>query len=410
MLSQIKLNTFFSTFNLILCFVGYQLATTLFSSFIPVFEASRLVTVPYRAFALLICLITIFLNFKSKLSLNLTVKILFIFWLLLLIRFFYDMYFRTDVYVFSDKKLQTILYMIPMTLIPMYSVMKSYKSINFNKLLSWTYILFTFSICMTFFSNVSFQEESMDRLNANNALNAINAGHFGLTVLLLSFYFLISKKLIIIKKIGICLIGIIALLIMFRAGSRGPILALIGVVAVWILGASKKKILNITIFLFFCFLGYIFIDYIFQFIGYISPLLEARLNIGNVEEQLYGRDNLLTIAFNCFLGNPIFGKNFAIYWGDGTMIYAHNIFFDSLMQLGIIGGVMMIYILWKSVAKIIKLINIRSSYFWIGLILMQYIMGVMVSGAIYETPLISILIVLLFMPLDEKNYTLQRKI
>lgn len=409
MLSQIKLNTFFSTFNLILCLVGYQLTTTLFSSFIPEFEASRSVTVPYRAFSLLICLITIFLNFKSKFKLNVVIKILLIFWLLLLIRFFYDMYFRTDVYVFADKKLQIILYMIPMTLIPMYSVMKSYKSIDFNKLLFWTYILFAISICMTYFSNVSFQEEeSMDRLNANNALNTINAGHFGLTALLLSLYFLTSKKLVMIKKMGVCLIGIIALLIMFRAGSRGPILSLIGVVGVWILGASKKKTLNITILLFFCLLGYIFIDYIFQFIGYISPMLEARLNSGNVEDQLYGRDNLLTTAFNCFLENPILGKNFAIYWGDGTMIYAHNVFFDSIMQLGIIGGVMIIYILWKSVVKIIKLINIRSPYFWIGLILMQNIMGVMVSGAIYESPLISILIVLLFMPLDRDNYSLQK--
>lgn len=202
-MNQSKINTFFSTLNIIIAIVGYQFATTIFSPFMPEAEASRLVTVPFRAFALLICLITIFLNFKSKFKLNVVIKVLLVYWLLILIRFFYDMYFRTDVYVFADIKLQTILYMIPITIIPMYSVMKSYKYIDFDKLISWTYILFSIAILMTYFSNASFQEESMERLNANSAMNTINAGHFGLTTLLLSVYFFFKTKSSVFKKIVI---------------------------------------------------------------------------------------------------------------------------------------------------------------------------------------------------------------
>jgi hypothetical protein len=398
---QSKLNTFFSTFNIVLCLVGYQFTTTILSGVISDTEgASRLVTVPYRGFALLICLITIILNLKSKFSLKPVIKVLFVFWLLLLLRFFYDMYFRTDVFVYQDKINEMILNMVPMTIIPMYSVMKSYRSIDLDKQLFWTYLLFAITICVTYFTNQSFQEETTKRLLANIAINSIDTGHLGLTVLILSAYLLFNKHLVLFKKAGVCIIGIIGFLVMMRAGSRGPVLAMIGVVAVWILGVSKKKVLNISLLLILSFFVYYFIDYIFQFMEYISPVLSVRLDPN--QEQLYGRDNLFTTAFNYFLENPVLGKNFAIYL-NGSMGYPHNAVLDSFMQLGIIGGGMMLYMLWKAVVKIIYLVNIRSPYFWLGLILMQNIMKVMVSGAFYLTPLISILIVLLFMPLDDKK-------
>jgi hypothetical protein len=94
-------------------------------------EASRLLTVPYRAFALLVCLITIFLNVRSKFTLKPILKVLSIFWLLLLVRFAYDMYYRTDIFIFRDQVNQTWLYMVAMTIIPMYSIMKSYRNIDF---------------------------------------------------------------------------------------------------------------------------------------------------------------------------------------------------------------------------------------------------------------------------------------
>jgi len=50
-----KINTFLVTLNFVLMFIGYQLATSLFLPVSSDIEGiSRTVTVPYRAFALLI--------------------------------------------------------------------------------------------------------------------------------------------------------------------------------------------------------------------------------------------------------------------------------------------------------------------------------------------------------------------
>lgn len=407
-MNQTKLNTFFSTLNIVLVFIGYQFTTSLFSPFMPETEASRIVTVPYRAFALLVCLITIFLNYKSKFKLNVVLKVLMIYWALLLIRFFYDMYFRMDVYVFTDVKLRTLLFMIPMTLIPMYSVMKSYKVIDFKKLLTLTYILSSFTILYIFITNQSFQNSSLERLDANVALTTINTGHLGLFVLILSLFSLIRKNNSLAKRIFYNIIAIISVLVMLRAGSRGPLLAFVGVIIFWILGASKNKAQNLIILFFIVIIGYFSLEYILKFIEYVSPVLEARLKRGQVE-QIEGRDFLYINAWETFIENPFLGKNFAIYSGSGTMIYSHNLFMDSIMQLGIAGGLMIIYILLKTTFKIVDLIKLKSLYFWIGLILVQEIMAIMVSGSFYYSPIVSILIVLLFLPLDRENYSLQKK-
>lgn len=401
-MNQAKLNTFISTLNIVLVFIGYQFTTSLLSPFMPEAEASRLVTIPYRAFALLICLITIFLNFKSKFNLNVVVKVLMVYWVLLLIRFFYDMYFRMDVFVSSDRKLQTLLFMIPMTIIPMYSVMKSYRVIDFKKLFTWTYILSSITILYVFISNQSFQEATLDRLDANAALTSISSGHLGLFVLILSFFFIIRRNPSLIKRVFIIIIGILSLIIMLRAGSRGPLLALIGIIAVWILGASKKKAQNLIMFFLISIIGYLSLDYIMQAINYISPELHNRL----IYKKLEDRTPLYTYAFNSFLENPFVGKNFGLYFGYGTFHYSHNVFMDSIMQLGIAGGLMIIFIIWKTIIKIIDLIKVKSFNFWIGLILVQEIMAIMVSGSFYYSPIVSILIVLLFLPLDRDNYCL----
>lgn len=405
---QTKLNTFFSTLNIVLVIIGYQFTTSLLSSFMPEAEASRLVTVPYRAFALLICLITIFLNYKSTFKLNVVVKVLLVFWLLLLIRFFYDMYFRIDVFVYSDKKLQILLYMIPITIIPMYSVMKSYRVIDFKKLFFWTYVLAAITTLYIYISNQSFQEATNERLDANFALNSISSGHFGLLMLILSFFFIIRLGPSLTKRVIIIIIVGFSLIIMLRSGSRGPLLALIGVLAVWLIGASKKKAQNLIILFLISIIGYLSLEYIMQAINNISPVLFDRFEYRASTGQFEDRNPLYIYAFNSFLESPLIGKNFGIYSSLNEMAYAHNLFLDSIMQLGIIGGLMIIYIVWKTIIKIINLIKFKSDYFWIGLILMQEIMSIMVSGSIYTNPTLSILIVLLFMSSDSDNYSLQR--
>lgn len=393
-----------ATLNFILIFVGYQFITSVFSFIISDEEgASRIVTVPFRAFSLIICIAVILLNIKKSIKLTKEIKLLFVYWALLIIRFIYDFYYRSDVHVSSDYRIQLILYMVPMTIIPMYSILKSYNVINLNKTLVWTLILSIISILITFLTNQSFQEKTIERVNANAALSSINSGNLGLTVILLSVYFIVYSDTSKIKKILLFICGFLGFLIMLRSGSRGPILSLIVIGTIWILGSTKRIALNSIIFAIISLIIYINLDEIFNVIGSISPILENRLNRAG-GDQLDDRIPLYQYAINSFLENPIFGKNFAIYSTDGTAIYPHNMILDSLMQLGLVGFTIITYIILRTLILVFKLVKTKDRSSWIGLILIQNIVGLMLSSSLYYRPIVSILIVYLFIINASKHH------
>src|SRR5690554_3266895 len=102
-----NINSFLSTLNFVLCFVGYQLTTSLFLPFSHDIEgASMTVTVPYRAFALLITLLVIFLNIKKRVrKSSFAMKILWLYWIALIIRIFYDTNIRNDIHITDTSRL-----------------------------------------------------------------------------------------------------------------------------------------------------------------------------------------------------------------------------------------------------------------------------------------------------------------
>ena len=190
-----RLKVFFSTFNLLLCIVGYEFTTSLFAFLMPSWGESRMITLPYHAFALFICLMTILFNVKEKFTLKPVQGWFVFFFILIIIRFLYDAYYRVDVEMNSDYKFQIIMYMIPKGLLEMYAVMKSYRNISFNSLLKWVYVFFSSACFITFFSNVEYREAATERLSANLAVGTIGAGHLGLSTLILSIYLLLYRRM-----------------------------------------------------------------------------------------------------------------------------------------------------------------------------------------------------------------------
>src|SRR5690554_4933488 len=128
-----RYNIFFSTLNFVLMFIGYQLATSLFLPVSSDIEGiSRTVTVPYRAFALLVSLIVILLNYRNKIGQShLAIKVLLFFWIALIIRIFYDTNVRFDINLKDTSQLW--LYVFGIVLPAMYSVIKSYRAVDLKK-------------------------------------------------------------------------------------------------------------------------------------------------------------------------------------------------------------------------------------------------------------------------------------
>ena len=136
-------------------------------------------------------------------------------------------------------------------------------------------------------------------------------------------------------------------------------------------------------------------DYILEFMGRYSPIIETRLRLTVEEGEMTGRDILYKQAFDLFLDSPILGSQFAFFAERGTY-YSHNIILDALMGLGIIGGWMLVYMLVRSLKVSYQLIKKGDTSFWICLILMQQIFSSMTSGAFYQNQLLSVLLAYMF--------------
>jgi O-antigen ligase len=393
-------NIFISTFNFVLMFVGYKLATSLFLPVSSDIEGiSRSVTVPYRGFALLVSLVVILLNLKRKVGKTpLALKVLWIFWIALIIRIFYDTNIRTDVHLNDTRQLW--LYVFGICLPAMYSVMKSYRFIDINKALKWVYFGTVLTLLLSLFSNASFLMDSTEitgRAEGNLAFNAIAFGHLGTTGVILSMFLLSKGGVSLIRKFIYIAVILLSFFVMMRAGSRSPVLALTVIVLFWLFARGKNILLGSVIIAIATTILIVFIEPILNFMGTISPVMESRLRLGIYEQNSSGRDLLYEEAINLFVNNPILGEQFALFDNFGGFYYSHNIILDAFMGLGILGGLSMIYFLWVSIKKSYLAIKNNSPIFWISLILIQQIVLNMFSGAFYYNQLLNALLVFIFL-------------
>ena len=130
-MKQERFNYYISNLNVVNIIIGYVFCVSLL---VPVLGtqtgASQLITIPYRGFSLFLSLLVIILNLKSRVKLTYPVLIFFLFWIVVLIRMFYDLEIRTDFYVLQSDKSKVWLIAIAGCFVPMISLFKSIKIID----------------------------------------------------------------------------------------------------------------------------------------------------------------------------------------------------------------------------------------------------------------------------------------
>lgn len=401
MIKVYNLNKYLSTLNFILIFVGYQLVTSLFLPGSSDIEGiSRKITIPYRAMALLVSASVIFININKKNGkLPKVLFVFWIYWIALVIRIFHDTSIRSDVHLNGNNQLW--LYIFGIVIPSMYSVMVSYKKIDLNKALKWIYFGIIVTLLLSLFNNSNLLKDANEineRAGGNLALNSISFGHLGTSGILLSLYFLLEEKnQKLFKKAIFVAVLLFSFFIMLRAGSRSPLMALLIILAFWQLARNKSITIGIIIAGLITIFLILSIEPILNFIGNISPIIETRLKMSLYEGDSGGRDILYNEAFEIFLKYPILGKQFALFNMYGGFTYSHNIILDSLIALGILGGLAIIYVISSAFYYSYKLIKIGDPNYWICIILIQQIIMSMFSGAIYYSQLLNSLLVFLFL-------------
>lgn len=394
-----KINVYLSTLSFILCIIGYSLATTLFlPSSSDLQSVSQSVTIPYRALALFVMLMVIFLNFKKRiLPVPLPLLVLIFYWFFLIIRIFADIYLRTDHFLTDTSQLW--LYVFGICLAGLYSTMKGFDNINTEKALYFVWLGVILMLTLTLFSNQALLSNTDNelRIDANVALNTISYGNYGVLGLLLSIFILINKNINKYLKTFALISIVLCVYSILRSGSRGPILAFLFVILFWFFSKGKNVKVGLVILSLSFFVLYLLQDFILSLMGKIAPVIEIRLREsleGGVDD---GRSRLYDNAINIFVDHPFFGHQFAIFDGEGGYAYAHNLILDSLMALGVLGGLAMVYLIFMALKKCYNNIHQNKTYYWVSLVLLQQISILMVSGTFYQDQLLSVLLVFHFL-------------
>lgn len=395
--------------------IGYPLTTSIF---IPLFGniegSSRVVTIPYRIFALTIVLITIILNIKKKIYYSLPLKLFFLFWLTLLLRIYYDLEIRTEYIIPTIFKEQIWLVAIGICFLPMFALAKSIKSINFDLCLKYLFVSSAIILTISFFTSVQ-STSNEERIQGNIALDSISLGQSSIVGTIVSIYLIITKKKSsFLQRLSFAIFGLLGIYIALRSGSRGPLIALLLVLIFWFSFKEKRLIKAILIFSISILSIYIFQDLIIQSISIISPVTSSRMNeaISGNDLSVLNRQESYMWFLNKIYENPIFGSQFARLTNGEYPGYAHNIFLDILLGFGILGLVVFLFIIAKSLLVVRESI-ISNNNFWIGLIFIQFFMLSISSGAFYSDPMLNVLVVLLqafYGNIANKQYKIEPKL
>jgi hypothetical protein len=402
--SSSKLNLFFSNLNVIIILTGYPLVTTIF---IPLFGSvegsTQLVTIPFRLFSLGITIITLVLNYNKSTKYSLALKLFIFFWILVLLRMFYDLEIRTDIVIPVIFSRQVWIFAVLLCFIPMISLIKSINAIDFDLCLKYIYRIFFIILIISYLTSVR-DASSEERVDGNLALNTISYGLVACSASIISIYLLAKKNNNLLKKIIYVFSFVLGIYVAIRSGSKGPILGLILIFFLWVAFKLKSKTIGYFLFGGFLFILFVLKDFIIQLVGIFSPVLAFRFLdtlSGNDMSAIERQDSYLWF-YNKIIDSPVYGSQFARLQNGEFPGYAHNIFLDILLGFGIIGLVIFLFV----ISKLLKVLHFNinnQKTFWIGLIMLQSLLLSLTSGAYYQDPLLNCSIVLTLLLINKKE-------
>jgi hypothetical protein len=334
---------------------------------------SRNVTIPYRGFYFLLCILSL-INNRIKINSYSNFYPVFLFIFLYFIRSIYDTLFAYDIPNSTLVDFWLFAYFIGF--LPFFTLLAQVNILTLAKARYYLFILTILVNVLSFLSNYGSLNSEIygARLLGNEIMNEITYGQSGVIMVIISLCLYYDKLI----KYNFLLFPLICLGLfnIALAGSRGPFIELIVTISsFFIFNFRKIGIWNVFFgFLVMIFIGLYFKDYLIFFDTTLDRLNDTTFNNGSESEERY---YLFQEAQNQFFNNPILG-----YRAIG--IYPHNLILESFSSLGILGGVILIIITFQSIILSINMIK-NPSLNWIGLIFLLHIVSTFISGAIWNS-------------------------
>ena len=359
-------------------------------------------SIMYRSIILIIALLLIAnaITFKKKPTLQ--VKLLVLFWILYSIRLFYDLSIR-DLYLeseFYDSSDTIYLFAFGGILIPLLAIIMNAKFINFKVLgklllkasfiqcifvLLGLYKLFGINLGQIAAQRHLYSSAQLgENLTGGSPLNPILVSRCGVLLILLAvsnYLFQRDKTHFLIKYFAIPL----GLLLVILGGSRGPLVSMLLVlIFIYFIFLNKNKlkskvilrqiIISISLLYVLFFVYQMFSEQIGLFDRFSQLNDNASIDLGRSEHW--------SAAINQFMDNPFLGDQI---FDKHLWIYPHNLIIEAFMALGVVGGLLFLYLIISNLLKYSSIVKHQIKTLPILLLFMLYLMFGMSSGGLYNS-------------------------
>ena len=396
MVTQKKIGNLITYVVVLLCF-AYPISaiTSVFLSL-----SSTPVNIAYRAFCLMLSVIVIVYALSmGKVTLKRSTLPLLVFLLVYLLRIVYDTLIRG---VFHENTLTEIYaYYLGSILIPILAIFFAFKYTDQKKLVILSlYTLLVSNILLSVFylkengwaitpeillERAVITSEDNDKL----VVNPISYSLYGGYLFLLSCAIIFIKSPILPKMIRmLSIIGLfIGLFNLILGTSRGPLIfSILGLLLIFALALKRTKInfrnyfriVAVSLML-IASVAYAASKVQFE-VGAFVRLTSFAENIKSGEKE--ERNFLYQEAWDMFMESPVFGAKFIL---NSTGSYPHNIIFEILMSMGILGLLIYLVIVLNLSLCFINLFKNKVHASRISILLVLSIGISLTTGNIYQS-------------------------
>ncbi len=209
-------------------------------------------------------------------------------------------------------------------------------------------------------------------------INPILLGHLGVSCIVLCLFTPIKHPLGWVFRAGMSGLSVAMIAL---SGSRGPFLALGILAAVYgirflvLRGRLWAPIWPALL------VGLASIPLILETPLLANTPLAKRIALSSViNARQVGRGNLIPASIEEFWKNPLLGSGLS---EQVTYQYPHNSILEAFMSLGVLGGVLFVFLLGYGLFKALKLVFSHDPWCWIGFIFLQYTIYGLLSSSIY---------------------------
>lgn len=269
----------------------------------------------------------------------------------------------------------------------------NYDKLNFSTIHRVLSMLLAICVLFSFYrlltGDITIVQIDSGRINANENLDPIAFGHLGVSLFLIALHNFNNYKSSIttyLLNISLCCLGLLSIAL---SNSRGPVVALLFVLIIYLILKKKVQILTFLLLTFLSISYYI--DVINDFLkSYGSTFVDRVINpLSNldIENSSSGRFAMFNLGIDKITKSPLFGNSFLMqdYPFEGE--YYHNFALEAFVALGVLFGCLYLVIILKSMSKAYTLLKINTKYYFFSLLFFQHLAYSMFSRSALNLPL-----------------------